>query len=363
MPMYMRKTFIITLHAGYWILYLLLITLLILFLQAGGMKQEGPNMEKMMGFLKLMVTFSVIPGVVAFYVFYLILFERFLSKKKLSALVLASLITVLVAGLAGFTGLNMITKWQVLKLNGLKEISYLIGFMSALALIHGIIALVMKGFITWFGDIKIKEALKQKNFETELALVKMQLSPHFLFNTINNIDVLIEKDAKAASAYLNKLSDMMRFMLYETKSEELPLHQELSYIEKYISLQQIRSANVNFVKYAVDGELGNWRVAPMLFMPFIENAFKHSANKRADNDIVIRVAATPDKIEFYCENSFSHMAEKGNEPGGLGNDLIQKRLELLYPGRHWLQTETAGNLYKVQLSIYRNENQLYNSRR
>ena len=151
MPMYMRKTFIITLHAGYWILYLLLITLLILFLQAGGMKQEGPNMEKMMGFLKLMVTFTVIPGVVAFYVFYLMLFDRFLSKKKLSALVLTGLITVLVAGLAGFTGLNMITKWQVLKLNGLKEISYLIGFMSALALIHGIIALVMKGFIFVIG--------------------------------------------------------------------------------------------------------------------------------------------------------------------------------------------------------------------
>jgi len=360
--MHMRKSFIIALHAGYWILYLLLITLLILFLQAGGMRQEGPNMEKIVSFLKLMSTFTVIPGIVGFYVFYLILFEKFLSKKKFSALFFAGLFTILVAGLVGFTGLNMFTKWQIVKLNGLKEISFIIGFMSALALIHGIIALVMKGFITWYGDIKIKEALKQKNFETELALVKMQLSPHFLFNTINNIDVLIEKDAKAASAYLNKLSDLMRFMLYETKSENLPLQQELSYIDKYIDLQKIRSANVNFVKYAVEGDPGNWVIAPMLFMPFIENAFKHSGNRRADNGIVIRISVSADKIDFYCENCFSNIAEKRNEPGGLGNDLLQKRLELLYPGRHLLQTETANNLYKVQLIIYRNENKLYSSR-
>ena len=357
----MKKTFIITLHAGYWILYLLLITLLILFLQAGGIRQESLHMEKVLSFLKLMSTFTVIPGIVSFYVFYFLLFERFLSKKKMSALFFAGLLTILVAGLVGFTGLNMFTKWEILKLNGLKEISYMIGFMSALALIHGIIALVMKGFITWYGDIKIKETLKQKNFETELALVKMQLSPHFLFNTINNIDVLIEKDAKAASAYLNKLSDMMRFMLYETKAENLPLQQELSYIDKYIGLQKIRSANVNFVKYTVDGDPGGWMIAPMLFIPFIENAFKHSANKKADNGIVIKITANPEKIDFFCENSFSNIAEKGNEPGGLGNDLIQKRLELLYPGKHRLQTETGNNLYKVQLSIYRNENKLYSS--
>ncbi len=358
----MRKTVIIALHAGYWILYLLLITLLILFLQAGGMRQEGPNMEKVMGFLKLMSTFTVIPGVVAFYVFYGLLFDRYLSRKKFTALFFTGLLTILFAGMTGFTGINLFTHWQVLKFNGLKEISFMVGFMSLLSLIHGIIALVMKGFITWYGDIKIKEALKQKNFETELALVKMQLNPHFLFNTINNIDVLIEKDAKSASAYLNKLSDMMRFMLYETKSDDLPLQQELSYIDKYISLQKIRSANVNFVKYTVDGEPGDWRIAPMLFMPFIENAFKHSANKKTDNSIVIRIALTAEKIEFFCENSFSHITDKGNEPGGLGNDLIQKRLELLYPARHRLLTEKEDNLYKVQLSIYRNENKLYSSR-
>ena len=89
----------------------------------------------------------------------------------------------------------------------------------------------MQGFITWIDEINMKEELSLKNNEIELALVKSQLDPHFLFNTINNIDVLISKNATAASNYLNKLSEIMRFMLYETKTEKIFLAKELLYIE------------------------------------------------------------------------------------------------------------------------------------
>ena len=94
-------------------------------------------------------------------------------------------------------------------------------FIAFIAFIAGVIALVIRGFITWVDEIKLKDELKQKNHETELALVKSQLDPHFLFNTLNNIDVLILKDQKVASEYLNKLSDIMRFMLFETKADGL----------------------------------------------------------------------------------------------------------------------------------------------
>ena len=351
----MKKSFVIALHVGYWILYLLLITLLMLFLQAGGIKTGSQNLEKMLSFLRFMSAFTILPGVIGFYVFYAVLFNRFLSNKRFTALVFTGLVTILIAGLAGFTGLNIFTHWQILKFNGMKEISFMVGFMSVLALIHGIIALVMKGFITWYGDIKVKEALQKKNFETELALVKLQLSPHFLFNTINNIDVLIEKDSTAASAYLNKLSDMMRFMLYETKTEHIPLNKELAYIGKYVDLQKIRSSNINFVKYTVEGDPGLWMIAPMLFIPFIENAFKHAGNKKADNTILIMIRITPVMIDFYCENYFNYSTETKMEPGGIGNDLIEKRLRLLYPGKHHLQTTVQNNLYKVHLSIYSHE--------
>ncbi len=132
------------------------------------------------------------------------------------------------------------------------------------ALLNGIIGLVMKGFITSYGDIRVKEELNRKNFEVELALVKSQLSPHFLFNTINNIDVLIGIDAARASAYLNKLSDIMRFMLYETKTELIPLEEELAYIEKYIDLQKIRTANPDYIRFRVQGRAPGLLVPPML---------------------------------------------------------------------------------------------------
>ena len=349
----MKKSFIILLHVGYWILYLLLILLFILFIQAATIKNGSPDLLRIMGVLS---PFTIIPGLIGFYTFYGLLFDRYLSRKRIIMLCLVGLLTVLAAGLIGFAGLNIRTKGAIAMNNGFKDISLMVCFMSILALIHGITALVMKGFINWYGDIKIKAALQQKNLETELALIKSQFNPHFLFNSINNIEVLIEKDAPSASAYLNKLSDIMRFMLYETKAEKIPLQTELTYINKYIDLQKIRSANHNFVQYSTEGNPGLWTIAPMLFIPFIENAFKYSINKKADHTIVVMIKTTAEKLEFYCENQFNENQLIHENACGLGNELIQKRLNLLYPGKHILSIEKNNNVYKVNLSIYAHEN-------
>ncbi|HTF28415.1 MAG TPA: histidine kinase, partial [Flavitalea sp.] len=148
--------------------------------------------------------------------------------------------------------------------------------MTIIGVISGVVALVIKGFVTWVTEIKLKKALQEKNHEMEMALIKSKLDPHLLFNTINNIDALIIKDAVEASNYLNKLSDIMRFMLYETMADKILLSQEIEYIEKYIALQKIRTANLNYVHFEVFGIIGNRFIAPMVFIPFIENAFKHT---------------------------------------------------------------------------------------
>ena len=324
-----------------------------LFIQAGGIKGSTQQVASIMaGFLRIMAAFTVIPALVSFYIFYGLLFNRYLSQKKIGLLCMVGLLTILLAGFTGFAALNLITKGSILAFNGFVEIGLMICFMSILSLIHGIIALVMKGFISWYGDIKIKETLKQQNFETELALVKSQLSPHFLFNTINNIDVLIEKDAAKASAYLNKLSDIMRFMLYETKPEKIPLEKELTYIGKYIDLQKIRSSNHNFVDYQTVITAPHWLIAPMLFIPFIENAFKHAVNKKSDQTITIKIAASENRIDFYCENQFGGQPLQDETHSGIGNELIGKRLKLIYPSSHTLDIVQEKNVYKVNLSIY-----------
>ncbi len=351
----MKRSFEIALHVGYWVLYLLLLFTIIMFMEAGAMTRLSANQQQIPAFIRVMTFITILPGAAGFYAAYIFLFSRFLAKKKIVALIFFMIAVALVAGFISSLLLRLLSFGNIFKPDALKQTLILIIFMAMLAIIHSIIALVIKGFVNWYADIRLKEELQQKNFETELALVKSQLDPHFLFNSINNIDVLIKKDADRASLYLNKLSDIMRFMLYEIKTEKIPLAQEIGYIEKYIELQKIRTANNNFINYSTEGNHSKWIIAPMLFIPFIENAFKHAANKKATNGIVIAIKSGTDALHFYCENMVTENSLNDKETGGLGNALLKKRLNLLYPGKHNLTTGKENNIYKVQLTIYADE--------
>ena len=347
----MKKSFIIALNIGYWVMYLLLLLMFMMMLSAGAIKTTTPKQEMIFGFFKVMSVMTILPGLISFYFFYHFIFSRFLTRKKIVHACIYGVSIAVLCGILGFIGLGLMSNGSMFSRTGLKEISIMTGFMSALCLVHGIIALIIKGFISWYGDIKFKEALQQKNFETELALVKLQLNPHFLFNTINNIDVLIEKDATKASLYLNKLSDIMRFMLYESKTDRVPLEKELSYISKYIDLQKIRNANPDYIKYSITGNPGGSFIASMLFIPFIENAFKHAAGKKKENGITIGIDIEKERILFHCCNYYELNPLEAVEPGGLGNELMRKRLNLLYPGRHELRIIQKDDLYTVNLIV------------
>ncbi|HLK27692.1 MAG TPA: histidine kinase [Puia sp.] len=343
----MKKSVVILLHIGYWILYLILV---LFFIQAMRWNSSPkPALIHILFFSQASV-FAFLPGLIGFYSFYLILFPLFLSRKKIAALFFSgialsigcALVTIFILSILFDTNFHLMQS---------VEVTAMIIFMSLLALVHGVIGLVMKGFIAWFGDIKLKEELNRKNYETELALVKSQINPHFLFNTINNIDVLIEKNAEQASVYLNKLSDIMRFMLYETKAEEIPLEKELAYIHKYIELQKIRTTNPNYVNYSVEGNAYGKMIAPMIFIPFVENAFKHAENKKIENAISIHILIEEKKIVFQCKNNYDDVGQMKSEQSGLGNELIKKRLMLLYPEKHTLEISKDNLSYLVKLSI------------
>lgn len=349
----MKISFVILLHLGYWIMYLLLLAMIMVMLTADAVKTGPSKQEIIVTFLKVMTAITILPGIISFYSFYHYIFN-YLARKKIAKAVLYGIAITIGCGTIGFIGLNLLNNGLLFRHNGIWEILLMIAFMGLLSMVHGIIAVVIKGFINWYGDIKVKEELQQKNFETELALVKLQLNPHFLFNTINNIDVLIEKDAVKASAYLNKLSDIMRFMLYETKTENIPLEKELTYISKYIDLQKIRNSNSEFVQLDINGDARHLMIAPMLFVPFIENAFKHAANKKKQQAIIIRIDITRDSIYFFCKNDATDNPLNKDEPGGLGNELIAKRLDLLYPGKHLLDISRTEDDYTVALTIQTN---------
>ena len=342
----MTRSFRILLHAGLWVAYLLLISFVAFAaFQGGSIPFDDPPYYIWFG-----IGVGIVPPVLSFYAHYHYLFPRYLQRRKIGLSVVASLVIGAVSTLAGFLVICMTNAEACHCIR--TGLPYAIGFTLALAIGFGIVALVIKGFLTWYDELRMKEELLEKTHRMELALVKSQLDPHFLFNTINNIDVLISKDPQEASTYLNKLSDIMRFMLYETKHDEVPLAQELAYIDKYIELQRIRTANRNYVTYSVTGSAGDKKVAPMLFIPFIENAFKHSGNKKIEHAIDVQLQIGDKDIVFTCRNKFEPNGTSVNGQNGLGNELIKRRLELLYPGQHCLEVERDRGEYHVALTIH-----------
>lgn len=291
---------------------------------------------------------GLIPGAITFYIFYGILFSRFLSRGRLTLFIL----------FAVFTPVIVTVPSELLMYVTFRDVNWMfdsvIGFGTIIAinaLMNGIIGLIIKGFVSWYGDIKIKEELAKKNYETELALIKSQINPHFLFNTLNNIDVLILKDPNKASVYLNKLSDIMRFMLYESGAQKIPLMRELEYIEKYVELQRIRSSNPRFIRYDFKGYADGITIEPMIFIPFIENAFKHAENKKIEEAVRLSFEIEKKKITFECVNHFSKIQQDRPDYSGLGNELIHRRLMLLYPDHHTLDIHEKDGVYSVKLVL------------
>lgn len=353
----MKKSVVVLLHLGYWMMYILLLFLLITVIAIA----EVPKIGQLtfFKFLPFFTGFAIIPGMICYYSFYTVLFTKFLSQKKILKFIVFGIAVSIVSALIGGIILAIPAYFKLgagIFGGGFRIALPLLIIMTFNTLANGIVGTVLRGFITSYGDIKLKEDLNKKNYEMELALVKSQINPHFLFNTLNNIDVLIQKDAVKASGYLNKLSDIMRFMLYETKTELIPLSKELTYITQYIELQKIRTSNLNYVSYAVEGDPDGLLIAPMLFIPFIENAFKHAENKRVENAIKIKIIINNKMVEFDCENNFTDDTQLKPEQNGLGNELIQKRLLLLYPGKHKLDIVNVNHTYKVKLILKTNEN-------
>ncbi|MDB5127306.1 sensor histidine kinase [Mucilaginibacter sp.] len=353
----MKKSFVVSLHIGFWACYIILIAIMLGVYYRNNPSISDPEFRVVNAFKNIFL-FAFVPSVISFYLFYFILFPKYLQQEKFFlAIIYALLMSAGTALVAYILHRYLIESGHVMDMdeggkNGRSTAVRVIMVMTLIGLICGTAALVIKGFITWFNEIKLKVSLKEKNYEMEMALIKSQLDPHLLFNTINNIDALILKDAVKASNYLNKLSDIMRFILYETKTDQIFLSKEIEYIEKYIELQKIRTANVNYVHFAITGVIGHKHIAPMVFIPFIENAFKHTNNKKLVNAITVNIIITDETVQLVCENKFdSRKLALQQTDSGLGDELIKKRLNLIYGGKHCLEVHKTNELYSVNLTI------------
>jgi hypothetical protein len=207
----------------------------------------------------------------------------------------------------------------------------------------------------WFSDQKQKEILQKQNLQSQLDLLKARINPHFLFNTINNIDVMIKKDPALASKYLYKLSDTLRYVLYETGDEKIPLKKEVEQLEKFISLQRIRTKNPDYVNFRLKGSIRDQRIAPMIFMTLVENAIKYTRNKKIKNAVDITLDVQENMLQFFCRNYYGDKEPIPQNGNGLGLDLIKRRLELLYKEKYEIRNGLEEKWYVVDLKINLND--------
>ncbi len=193
--------------------------------------------------------------------------------------------------------------------------------------------------------------LKSDKLEAELMLLKNQINPHFFFNTLNNLFSLIKKDTDAAQDYVLKLSELMRFTIYESGKEQVRISDEIDYLINFIELQSSRyhkEIDINFEQKIQNSEAS---IAPLLFINLLENAFKHGVEKATEDAFVhIELIQDDQKIRFTIKNN--HEAEDAPESNGIGLNNLKDRLNLIYPNSHKLSHNIEDGVYTAALEIY-----------
>ena len=219
------------------------------------------------------------------------------------------------------------------------------------AIVASIYALLIKFTVDWFRSQKQQSELITQNQTSELALLRSQVNPHFLFNTLNNIYSLVYQKSEDAPNAVMKLSSIMRYMLYDANTDKVLLSKEIEYLNSFIELQKLRFKSKDFVEINIIGNVENQLIAPMLLIPFIENAFKHG-NKKVDSPgIIINIHAMPNKIVYEIVNYLSEDNIKKDGTGGIGLNNTKRRLELLYHKNHKLDIVQNNDKYIVNLEI------------
>jgi sensor histidine kinase YesM len=215
-------------------------------------------------------------------------------------------------------------------------------------------AVVVKLVKDYYFYQREKHELEKQNLEARLNFLKSQVNPHFMFNTLNNISSLSDINPHETKEAIIKLSELMRYMVYETNSDKVGLREELEYVKNYISLQSLRIKEKNFVSLDIDTGENSYLIEPMLLIPFVENAFKHSGKDKSPG-IWVKASVLDSAFIFEIRNRSKHYNENkeaDSTRSGFGISNVKKRLDLLYPGNYILNISEENGIFEVKLIIF-----------
>jgi len=289
----------------------------------------------------LNVTLSQSSTIVFFYVNYLILVPKFLVHKKYTSFTIFTIINILIHVIL------CIYFWNQYVFDPKKIAFSQYGSMIYECLFCEFVSSGLRIMEHWISSENKKRTLENELRETELLFLQSQMSPHFLFNTLNNIYGLSLNNSPKTSIAIGQLNDLMHYFQYFEKGEKVLLSHEIEFLEAYISLQSLRN-NVN-VEFEKDDQesLSKFKIEPMLLLPFIENAFKHGD---LNNLILITLHIKNTQLQFQLNNKIT-INKRKDGVGGIGIKNIERRLELLYPKQHQIDITEKEDFFSLNMTI------------
>ena len=278
-----------------------------------------------------------------------------LGNSKRILFYLLSLITIII--LFAWINYNFFDKWSAKVFPDYFFISYFT-FREVILffIVYTIITMLLKLSKSWFVVSQLQKELLEKEkqkTEVELKALKAQINPHFFFNTLNSIySMALDKDDRLPNTVL-QLSDLMRYFLYKSKDNFIPLEKELTVVNDYIALQKLRSGAQLNIGTKMSGEINDQQIAPLLLITFLENAFKHGAKGSSENTFIrLDIKVERNKLNFVVENN-KGLIDDVNTDGynGLGLENVKRQLELLYPGKYLLHIKDQPDRFSVELQL------------
>jgi len=298
------------------------------------------------------VTFvKLVDLVVMVYITNSLLIPSFLYKKRYGLFVLLFLLMILISSVTKMYIVGQLTHDPTkFALSG--DIK---GRIYDNVIPHFFLVIAGASFKLMFDQINLQKKmaeLAKDKAEAELNFLKSQINPHFLFNSLNSVYFLIDKNNPDARQALHKFSDMLRYQLYEANGEKIPIEKEIGYLQDYVHLQQLRKDENYKVQFNCSQDVKNFSIEPLLLIPFVENAFKHISHKaQGDNFVKLDMTRSNGYFEFVAENSCEKGGFTTEQHGGIGMNNVKRRLELLYPGTHQLKIDDKGDTFKINLKL------------
>lgn len=286
-----------------------------------------------------------------FYINLYWLFPRFLLKNRLLTyafgVILVSLIIIVAVAVFQILTVEVTTTAVhsqlipilINAISGVLAMGFTIAGMSAILLLRH-----------WILYNQRVDELQSATLHSELRFLKNQINPHFLFNMLNNANVLIRKNPVEASQVLFKLEDLLRYQMNDNFREHVPLRSDIRFLNDYLNLEKIRRDHFDY-SIIEEGEIDAIQLPALLFIPFVENAVKHNFDSEHPSYVHLFFKVDNDRLEFLCENSKPAVAIAKSRVGGIGLTNIRRRLELLYPGRYLLEVAETENQYTVTLKL------------